>query len=102
MTSTLKISLFAICLMLLWALNPSTPYAYYQILRVVVFCFIIFLTFSSSIQFKHPDFIYPIIGIGILYNPIIKVSLDRSHWSMINIITVILLLYILTQQTKQQ
>lgn len=73
-------------IMLLWALNPN-PYDYYILLRWVCCGVFAYLTYQAIERGKH-GWAW-ILGItSVLYNPIIRVHLNRDLWSIINIITV--------------
>lgn len=77
-----------ICIiMLLWALNPNNPYAYYTLLRWVccgVFAYLAFQSFEQKIQGG-----VWILGItALFYNPIFPVHLNRGLWSVVNVVTI--------------
>lgn len=74
-------------LMLLWALNPNNPYGYYILLRWVCCAIFAYLAFQAFAQEKQ-DWVW-ILGVtAVIYNPIIRVSLTREIWSVINVITI--------------
>ena len=77
-----------ICIiMLLWALNPSNPYAYYTLLRWVCCGIFAYLTFQSFEQ-KKQGWAW-LLGITVLiYNPIFRVHLNRELWSVVNVVTI--------------
>ena len=73
-------------LMLLVALAPM-PYGYYTLLRIV--CFTYFLI--RSIRLRDQITSYPFIASIILcltYNPIVKITLGRETWVLINVLTI--------------
>jgi hypothetical protein len=73
--------------MLLWALNPENPYGYYILLRWVccgVFAFLAFRAVEKGIE-RWPW----VLGItAVVYNPFIRVHLNRDIWSVVNLITI--------------
>lgn len=77
-----------ICIiMLLWALNPNNPYAYYVLLRWVCCGIFAYLAFQAF-EYKKQSWVW-VLGItALLYNPIFRVHLNRELWSIINIITI--------------
>jgi uncharacterized membrane protein YwzB len=76
--------------MLLWALNPSNPYGYYILLRIVVCAACAYLAFQAAGVGKAP-WVW-ILGVtAVIYNPIASVHLTRGLWSIINVVTVIML-----------
>ena len=81
-----------ICIiMLLWALNPNNPYAYYTLLRWVCCGIFAYLAFQSFEQ-KKQGWTW-LLGItALLYNPIFPVHLNRELWSVVNVVTIIILI----------
>lgn len=78
-------------IMLLGALNPNNPYAYYVLLRWVCCAILIFLVVQAISKEKTLG--AWILGLfAALYNPIIPLHLDREIWSTINIVTIVMLL----------
>jgi hypothetical protein len=77
-------------LFLIWALNPTNPYGYYRLLRVV--CFIVFAYLSyKSIIFHQKDWTW-VLGTGaVIYNPLIPLHMTRGIWTVVNLATAILL-----------
>jgi hypothetical protein len=76
--------------LLLWALYPHNPYGYYTFLRIFCFAGFGYLAWLA-IKDKSLKWSTPFIIAAILYNPIIKVYLTRDVWSVINILTALLL-----------
>jgi len=81
----LQIKIIIIAL-LFWALMPFNPYGYYIFLRIVCFLAFGYLSYESYVSQKIPWLIVYLL-LAILYNPIIKIYLDREIWSAINIIS---------------
>jgi hypothetical protein len=78
-------------LMLLWALNPNNPYVYYTLLRWVccgIFAYQAFQAFERKMQ----GWVW-ILGItALFYNPFFRVHLNRELWSVVNVVTIIILI----------
>ena len=75
--------------MLLWALNPENPYGYYIILRIVCCAIFVYLTYKCIWQKKEG--LAWILGVtAFVYNPIIRIPLNREIWSVVNVITIII------------
>ena len=94
MTSNLKFSLYIVCGLLLWAILPTNPYGYYQILRIIVCCFVGYLVISNPSKISAPAKKWVAIGVVILYNPFFKIHLGRSLWTAANLLTAIILIWI--------
>jgi len=75
--------------LLLWALIPSNQYSYYQLLRLIMF--IANLTLLNRIfKYKNDRWIWVFGTIALIYNPLFPIHLNRTVWSIINILTVII------------
>lgn len=75
-------------LMLLWALNPENPYGYYILLRVVCCGVFGFLTVQALAQDKQ-GWAWTLGVTAVIYNPVIRVHLNREIWSVVNVATII-------------
>jgi Family of unknown function (DUF6804) len=74
-------------LMLLWALIPVNPYGYYILLRLVCCGIFAYLAYQAFIQ-EQQGWTW-VLGItAVLYNPVIRIHLNREIWSVINVITI--------------
>lgn len=74
-------------LMLLWALNPNNPYAYYTLLRWVCCGVFAYLAYQSFEQKKQG--LMWLLGItALIYNPIFRVHLNRELWSVVNVVSI--------------
>jgi hypothetical protein len=60
------------------------PYAYYQILRLAVTCYAAWIAVVSIDQ-KRVMWAFGFLAI--LYNPFIKITLDRDTWAIVNVVT---------------
>lgn len=78
--------------MLLWALNPDNPYGYYRILRVVIFVTAGFAAkdFAKS---NRRVWLWLMVITGMLYNPFVPMHLEREVWEIINLLTVVLMVW---------
>jgi hypothetical protein len=77
--------------MLLWAFNPDNPYGYYILLRWVCCGIFIFLA-TRAVAFGIQGWAW-IFGITAgVYNPILRIHLNREIWSVVNVATIIVVL----------
>ncbi len=73
--------------MLIWALNPDNPYGYYILLRWVCCGIFAYLAFQA-LEIEKQGWVW-VLGItALVYNPIIRVHLNRELWSIINVVTI--------------
>ncbi len=77
------------CGMLLWALNPANPYAYYILLRWVCCGAFGFLTFQA-VSRNMQGWVWVLGVTALVYNPIFRVHLTQEIWSAVNIATIII------------
>jgi hypothetical protein len=77
-----------VIVMLLWALNPENPYGYYILLRVVCCGVFGFLTVQALTQDKK-RWAWTLGITAVIYNPVIRVHLNREIWSVVNVATII-------------
>jgi hypothetical protein len=74
-------------LMLLIALNPDNPYSYYTVMRFVCCgCFIFLAILASEQKLARLPQVFGVLAV--IYNPLIRIHLDRSFWSVVNIVTI--------------
>jgi len=73
-------------LMLLVALAPM-PYGYYSLLRIVCFSYFLIRSIRLRDQITSFPFIASII-LCLTYNPIVKTTLGRETWVLINVLTI--------------
>ena len=73
--------------LLLLAAIASLPYGYYQFLRLVV-CGAAGLCAYHSWQARGVWMTTVLAGIAILYNPVIRIHLERADWQIINFATI--------------
>lgn len=77
--------------MLLWALNPSNPYGYYILLRWVCCAIFAYLAFRAY-EIEKTPWVWILGVIAWIYNPIIRAPLAREIWTLINVITIVILI----------
>ena len=76
--------------MLAWALNPANPYGYYILLRIVCCAVCAYLALTAAGTGKT-QWTW-ILGIfAVIYNPIVRIHLTREIWSVVNVVTIIVL-----------
>ena len=76
-----------IIILLLWALYPYNPYGYYVFLRIVSFVIFGYLALKAYALEKQ-FWMWILIINAILYNPIIRIHLNREIWTVINILSI--------------
>ena len=77
-------------LMLLWALSPTNPYAYFIALRFVCCGVFTYLGAKFAVRNKYP-WAWAMGILAVLYNPFVSIHLNRTMWSVINVLTVVVL-----------
>ncbi len=76
--------------LLIFALYPENPYGYYILLRLIVCASFAYIAIKTFSKIKNGwTWVFGITA-GV-YNPVIKMHLGREIWSIVNIITVILI-----------
>ena len=78
-------------LMLLLAILSIWPYAYYQILKLVVTGTALFLLWTAY-ELEKKTWLWIMGTIAILFNPIAPIYLDKGTWVVIDIIVATLFL----------
>ncbi|TWU27547.1 hypothetical protein Pla144_23240 [Bythopirellula polymerisocia] len=76
-----------VVLMLLWAMNPGNPYAYYNLLRVVCCGVFAYLAYKASDREKK-EWAWVLGILALVYNPLFRVHLNRELWSLVNLVTI--------------
>jgi len=79
------------CVGLLWALNPDNPYGYYLFLRWLVCPACLYIAARSHRE-SMTGWTWIFAVLAVMYNPFLRVSLTREFWSIVNILTVIIIL----------
>lgn len=78
--------------MLLAAISPAWPYAYYQVLRIVV---TIAALLGAYVAFKNErvGWVWVLGAVAALFNPVAPVHLDRESWVLPDLIAAIILFF---------
>lgn len=76
--------------MLFWAFYPGNPYAYYSLLRVMVFAACA-LEVWFAVESNRPVVGWMMGLTAVLYNPFATIHRNRSLWTLINVVTILLL-----------
>lgn len=69
------------------ALLPM-PYGYYQLLRVFIFCSSAYLVLEYKGQ-AGEGWMWILIALALIYNPVLRLSLGREIWAAVNIGTLV-------------
>jgi len=75
---------------LLWALYPDNPYGYYRLLRVIVCAVFAYLCYAT-IKRKLEGWAWVLGVSAVIYNPIFSLHLTRGIWSVVNVVSVMIL-----------
>jgi len=75
------------CVLLLWALYPGNPYAYYVLLRWACCAAFAYLA-VQAFERNQRRWVWVLGVTAALYNPIAPAHLTREIWSVINVMTV--------------
>jgi len=85
--------LFFICLV-------DMPYGYFQMVRFIGLIGFAFLAYQANQQGRQTEmFIY--IGLAILFQPFIKISLGRQIWNIVDVVVGIGLLISIFMKPKE-
>lgn len=85
MMRSYKILAIVVAIMLLAGIPAGWPYAYYQILRWVV-CIAAALFAYEAHQEKKTVWMWVMVGLAVLFNPIAPIYLDKSAWVAIDVL----------------
>lgn len=92
--------LFVPAVMLLLALAPW-PYGYFVFLRLVVCAASVWIAFAVLGRNTNSKIGWAFVAIAILYNPIIRVPLEREIWMVVNVVTAVPFFYLgLSRKTQ--
>jgi hypothetical protein len=87
--------------MLVWALNPANPYGYYMLLRIVCCAVCAYLAVAAANTGKTP-WTWTLGIFAVIYNPIMRVHLTRDFWSVVNVVTIIVLAVSVSQLERKE
>ena len=77
------------------------PYGYYTLLRVIVTATSVYFTYYLYVETKKQDFwFWTLVGVAILFNPIIIIHLDRNMWEVVDVFTVIFFILFILKHKK--
>ncbi|MBU1425285.1 MAG: hypothetical protein KKH12_07545 [Gammaproteobacteria bacterium] len=77
--------------LLAWALVPTNPYDYYIFLRIVLCGIFVFLAIKAH-ELKQAGWVWALAITAVVYNPIVRIHLNREIWSVVNFATIGLLI----------
>jgi hypothetical protein len=86
--------------LILWALLPVNPYGYYQLLKVLVCAGCSYLGVKIWSVSKGRDLAWGYVTLAVIYNPLMPLHLGRSIWTLVNILTVVMLVVIELKSRK--
>ncbi len=66
------------------------PYGYYQFVRLVSCVVFVYFAFQESTHKSKLLFVYG--GLALLFQPIIKISLGRELWNVVDVIVAVFLI----------
>lgn len=78
-----------VIIMLLLAIVNFLPYAYYQILRWVVSVFAFYNAYVLYKSQKSKKWMIAMIGLGILFNPIAPIYLEKETWVILDLVSAV-------------
>lgn len=90
--------------MLAWALAPINPYGYYVLLRIVVCGIFVYLAVKAH-GLNKTGWAWGLGITAVIYNPLLRVHLNRDIWSLVNLATIVLLVitvWALRQSSRPQ
>jgi len=76
------------------------PYGFYQIVRLTGLIGFTFLAFQAN-QNRQPQLVILYICLAILFQPLIKISLGRTLWNIIDIVVAVFLVISLFSNKKK-
>ncbi len=79
-------------IILLLAIPSIWPYSYYQILRWVVAIVAGYGAYIAH-ESKQNNWMFIMIGIAILFNPIAPIHFEKSTWAFLDFVTAIVMFY---------
>lgn len=94
-----KTWLIIVCILLGVALLPL-PYGYYQFMRLVVCIVSIWMLIEN--HNKNTKLPIGLFFTAIAYNPIFIIHFDKEIWSVINIITIIYFICLITKMQNDK
>lgn len=65
------------------------PYGYYQLLRVLIFCTSVYIAVQERGR-DNEGWFWAFVACALVYNPVVKLSLGKEIWPVVNVATIIL------------
>lgn len=96
-----KIPIIISILLLLLAIPSIFPYGYYTLLRFVVCATAIYLAYISK-KLKTLMWLWVMIAIALLFNPIWQIHFSKINWVLIDLITACLFIASLVKLDKKE
>lgn len=87
--------------LLVFALNPANPYGYYMLLRIVCCAVCAYLAVVAASTGRTP-WIWTLGIFAVIYNPIMRIHLTRELWSVVNVVTIIVLTVSVEQLERKE
>lgn len=76
----------------------GAPYGYYTFLRIFIFATSCIYLYNN--KENKSNFIYSWFILGLIYNPIIPIYLSKDIWCVINIVSIVYLVFYLLKTKK--
>lgn len=73
------------------------PYGYYFLLRTLICLTAVKYLLMQYEKGENGDFLFFILGLAIIYNPIFPMPLGKTIWTIVNIITIATFVYLLNK-----
>ena len=85
----IRAGLWLVPISLLLVALLDMPYGYYQLLRVLIFCVSAYLAVREKGEHSEGWF-WTFAACALIYNPVVKLSLGKEIWPIVNVGTIIL------------
>ena len=95
MNSLIRLLIIALCLLCL----ADMPYGFFQFVRFVVAGGFMFLAFDSS-KSENKNQVIAYIALAVLFQPLLKISLGRTLWTIVDVGVAIWLIITLVNRRK--
>ncbi len=95
----MKLIKITLAILLLLCLSPM-PYGFYNLVRIIVI--IIMTIFAYSYYKKNKiELCITFVGLVVLFQPIVKIPLEKEIWNIVDILVAGLLLYLTITENKK-
>lgn len=68
------------------------PYGFYQLLRLAITIYSAWIAWRSF-ETSRTKWAWAFLVLAVLYNPFLKIALDKSTWSVVNLLTAATLVF---------